>query len=375
MSEINAKDLLKKYAEGNCSPEERALVETYYNQFQASSGKELPEQELAENLQHIWAKLSPAKSLRPFKLWYAISAAVILMVCSVGLYFYIQGNDSKSVVNQASIATADVIPGAKRAMLTLADGSKISLVDAGKGDIARQAGIRIIKTNDGNLTYAGSDTHTDNMFNTIQTPKGGEFQINLPDGTKVWLNAESSLKYPVAFNGNERKVILTGEAYFEVTPNKKMPFKVLTNKQEVEVLGTHFNVNAYEDNRRTKTTLVEGSVKVKEFIHANVRLLKPGQLAVLEENSLYIKEADIESEIAWKNGYFIFNDEELESIMLKISRWYDINVVYTNGLSNKDVKFGGIVSRSKNISVVLNTMERTGKVHFKLQGKQVTVLP
>ena len=257
----------------------------------------------------------------------------------------------------------------------MADGSKISLIDASKGVIAKQGDVSITKADNGHLTYiSGNHLNTENLFNTIETPKGGEFQLNLPDGTKVWLNAASTLRYPIAFSGKERVVMLTGEAYFEVAHNKSKPFKVLTTAQEIEVLGTHFNINSYEESRMTRTTLVEGSIKVKRIDNANSYLLKPGQLAVLQGNSVNVMPADIESEIAWKNGYFIFNEEGIQTIMQKISRWYNIDVVYSPELLNTDVKFGGIVSRSKNLSVVLKTMERTGKVHFKLEGNRITAL-
>lgn len=374
MGDINAKQLLKKYATGNCNAEERALVEAYYNSAEPISGRQLSEQELEENLNGIWAAL-PVGKRRHFKLWHGISvAAAVFLMVSAALYFYSHPYNKVQQTNPAIVA--DIAPGKQNAVLTLANGQKISLIDAAKGDIAHQAGIRIVKTDDGNLAYSGNElASATGMFNTIETPKGCEFQLNLPDGTKVWLNAASSLKYPVSFNGKERRVILTGEAYFEVARNKKRPFKVATDKQEVEVLGTHFNINSYDDTRGIKTTLVEGSVKVRQLDSSNERLLKPGQLSVVLGKSMQVLDADIESELDWKNGYFVFNADNIQSIMRKISRWYDIEVVYHKDMAGSNMRFGGIVSRNKNISVVLKTMERAGQVHFKLEGKKVTVMP
>lgn len=377
MENSKAKDLLKRYSEGKCSPEEAALVETYYNQFNAREGSALTDEVMEENLDLVWENLSNRHKKNNNKLWYSLAAVIALVTVSVGLFFALQ---SQHIERPSTTLSADlnrIAPGTVNAVLTLADGSKISLDSASRGRIATQGGVALSRGADNKLVYTnGGDVKTTAMWNTIETPKKGEFQLNLPDGTRVWLNAASSLSYPVAFSGKERLVILTGEAYFEVAQNKSKPFKVRTGTQELEVLGTHFNVNAYGEGRGIRTTLLEGSVRLKQIGSMGTRLLKPGQMAVLRGETFEVGPADTESEIAWKTGYFIFNEEEIQFVMQKISRWYDVNVTYGPGVLEKKLKFGGIVSRNRNLAIVLKTMERTGKVHFRLEGKKnIVVLP
>jgi len=211
------------------------------------------------------------------------------------------------------------------------------------------------------------------VYNRIQVPYGGQYQLELPDGTKVWLNAGSSLRYPVSFTGHERKVELTGEGYFEVAKNKTMPFRVQTSKQVVEVLGTHFNINAYNDDPSVKTTLLEGSVKVTQNTMGTFKMLKPGQQSVLKNNELQVKEADTEEAVAWKNGLFLFNDQSLDEIMHQVSRWYDLQIVFDD-VSLKTQRFGGSISRFKNVSQLLQVLESTGSVHFKIEGRRLTAM-
>jgi len=256
-------------------------------------------------------------------------------------------------------------------MLTLADGRTIALDEAQNGEIAKQAGVTITKTKDGQLVYEGKTKA--NAFNNIATPKGGQYQINLPDGTKVWLNAASSLSYPASFTGDKREVRLLGEAYFEVSENKEMPFVVYTKGQEVVVLGTHFNVNAYEDESQTKTTLLEGSVKVRLVNSSASALLRPGHQAVFELDRLEVAPIDVAEAIAWKQGYFLFQDEDIRSIMRKIARWYDVEVVYAPDISDK--RIGGNIAHSKSLSAVLKTLSNTDKFNFKIEGRRVTVMP
>lgn len=378
MENSKAKDLLKRYSEGKCTPEEAALVETYYNQFNVRGDSELTGDSLEQNLDLVWHNLSSRNKKNNFKLWYSLAAAIALITVSAGLFFALPSQQHiKKPAAALSANLSSIAPGKANAVLTLADGSKILLDSASRGRIAMQGGVALSRGADNKLVYInGGDVSTPNMLNTIETPKKGEFQLNLPDGTKVWLNSASSLSYPVAFSGKERSVVLTGEAYFEVAHNKTMPFKVRTGTQELEVLGTHFNINAYGEGRGIRTTLLEGSVRLKQTGSVDTRLLKPGQMAVLRGNTFEVGPADTESEIAWKTGYFIFNEEEIQFVMQKISRWYDVNVTYSPGLLEKKLKFGGIVSRNRNLAVVLKTMERTGKVHFRLEGeKNIVVIP
>ncbi|SMD07459.1 FecR family protein [Pedobacter nyackensis] len=328
------------------------------------------------------------------KLWPRIAAAaLILITLSVGLFFYL--DDNSIGLGLSDFATHDVKPGGNNAVLTLANGQKIELTAAAAGKIAEQSGLSIQKTADGQIVYEVSHVKTKGKeevgYNTIETPKGGQYQVNLPDGTKVWLNASSSLKFPTEFTGSDNRVVeLRGEGYFEVAKvhgaangrraKERMPFLVRTNDQEVEVLGTHFNISSYADDAETRTTLVEGAVKVKRIsIGANDDviktgiILKPGQQALLKAAQLNVKNVDTDAEVAWKNGYFIFKDEEMRSIMRKIARWYDVEVVFSKDFHNRS--FEGSISRFKNVSEVLRKFELTGDIHFKIEERRIIVMP
>lgn len=323
----------------------------------------------AARVKHI-AKKARLLSMR------IISAAAILAVISFGAYFLTTNRKAAG-----SSYDNDVNPGTTKAVLTLADGSKITLDGAQKGKLAEQSGMSVAKTAEGKLVYtvANADQAAADTYNTLETPKGGEYQLHLPDGTKVWLNAASSLKYPASFtNARERKVILVGEAYFEVAHNKNSPFKVVTDKQVIEVLGTHFNVNAYSNEPETKTTLLEGAVDVVQLTSnaaqqtlAKHFVLKPGQQAQVGVG-IAVVNVDAETAVAWKNGDFILKDEDFKATMRRIARWYDVDVIYDES-APEDLELGGWVSRSKNISAVLKVIESTGKVHFKVQGRRITV--
>lgn len=316
--------------------------------------------------------------------WFRLSAAaVILVVFSVGLYFYVSKPEEQLVIQKPQEKETDIKPGGNKAILTLADGSTIILDNAGNGVLANQSNTLISKTRDGKLIYASDESPEKNapaVYNTISTPRGGQFQIGLPDGTQVWLNAASSLRFPAAFTGDYRSVELVGEAYFEVAKNTRMPFKVLLADQtEVEVLGTHFNIMAYQDENSTQTTLLEGSVKIHRG--QSNKIIIPGQQAVSrrEIQNITIKKVDTEGVVAWKNGYFAFRNEDIRSIMKKISRWYNVDVEYQNNISPK--AFAGTVSRFETVSEVLEMLELTGSIHFKVipgdasgKGRRIIVM-
>lgn len=316
------------------------------------------------------------------RAWYQVGvAASILAMLTVGLYFYTNRTIDTPVVLSESqtIKEKSIIkPGGDKAVLTLSDGSKIILEDAKKGLLANQAGVSIQKTADGELLYSFaknvssvSETLPEEViYNKIETPFGGKYQINLPDGSKVWLNSASTLRFPALFSGNTREVELNGEAYFDVAKNPNKPFKVITKDQIVEVLGTQFNINSYSDEETFKTTLIEGSVKI--IYKDRVVLLSPGQQFQPNMKSSKVIEADTEEVTAWKNGYFLFKDEDIRSIMRKISRWYNVEVNYSGNIP--DVGFGGNISRSKDINEVLNVLQLTNAVHFKVEGRRITVM-
>jgi ferric-dicitrate binding protein FerR (iron transport regulator) len=333
-----------------------------------------------EKIFSVDRKIPRRRLLMPLFRWAA--AAVILITLSVGGWLYFSGGWDKDS-NKALYAN-DIQPGGNDAILTLADGSEISLTDAGKGKLLETAGVSIVKLADGQLMYTANEepekTGTEVTYNTITTPRGGQYQVNLPDGSKVWLNAASSIKFPTSFAPQkERRIELSGEAYFEVAKNKRQPFKVLTpssekdRMQEIEVLGTHFNVNAYEDEPETKTTLLEGSVRVSVPVSGAAAQLLPGQQSIMKNGALQTVNVDTEEAVAWKNGNFIFAGEGIESIMRKISRWYNVEVVYQGKIQPNN--YIGTVSRFSDVSEVLGILELTKAVHFKIEGRRITVMP
>lgn len=365
--------LLQKYKEGTCTQEEVAWLESWYLQLNEKNKARLSREELDEEKWLMWAAIEAETSDKPVvKLWPKMAiAASLLLLLAAGLLFY-QPTEQKlnPALAKQSKYKNDIAPGSVKATLTLADGRKITLDGAKNGALAEQTGIKITKTADGQLMYTVSDSKSASAtaYNTIETPKGGQYQIRLPDGTQVWLNAASSMKFPVSFSSSkQRKVELKGEAYFEVAHNKKQPFIVKTDRQEVEVLGTHFDVKSYPDEKTTKTTLLEGSVRLNKGT-----LLKPGQQGLSNVSGLQVKQVNVEEELDWKNKQFILNDEDLQSVMRRLSRWYDVDVVYEG--EPADVQFVGVVSSARNISGVLKLMERTGKVDFTIEGRTVKVL-
>lgn len=312
----------------------------------------------------------------------AAVAALILMFSAVGFYFFNNKNFSGNQQAQNASVQSIITPGGNKAVLTLDNGTAINLEDAKNGQLANEAGTTVTKTQSGQLVYENQQdqavgTTAVAHINTLTTPRGGQYQVNLPDGTKVWLNAASSLKFPSTFSGlNQRKVELSGEAYFEVAKinmPQKLPFIVVSGKQEVEVLGTHFNINAYEDESNTKTTLLEGAVKVSMAGRSHNVILKPGQEAVLTADNFVVQQADLEKSIDWKSNKFIFKNESLEGIMRKISRWYDVEVVYAGSVPKQET-FSGTLSRFDRVEQVLHRLELTGEVSFKIKGRRITVV-
>lgn len=391
MNKAEVEKLLQKYSDELCTEQEKALVESWHLTELATKNSDLNHADLIDAKSQIWNAIEEQTELKAGKkyaLWLKIaSAAVVLFFIS----FVINNQIKKQVPAEQDFGktiTKTIEPGGNKATLTLADGSKISLTDATNGIIAKQAGINITKTNKGELIYTVASELTakaKDLFNTIETPRGGQYQVNLPDGTKVWLNAASSLKYPAVFNQSNRVVELKGEAYFEVAKliNKtgnRVPFKVKSNlgegrNQEVEVLGTHFNINAYDNEPNSKTTLLEGSVRVLNVSASTSNLLKPGQQSIIRSSSpsILIKDVDAEETVTWKDGFFSFNDENLETIMNKISRWYNVDIEYRGTKINK--LFGGRISRFNSVNEVLETLQTTGDVHFKIEERRILVMP
>ncbi|MET4142734.1 FecR domain-containing protein [Pedobacter sp. UYP1] len=373
---MDAKELLEKYRSGHCTAAEKAIVETWYLKFEQENADPLTADKLEKATDRVWDRL-PVHEKTQRKLWPRIAgAAAVLLLLSAGLYFFNSTRPQSALLTQKE-QTKQILPGGNKATLTLANGQEITLDGADNGQLAEQAGIIITKTKDGQLVYTIADKGNDPdqrkaAMNRIATPKGGQYQINLPDGTKVWLNAASSLSYPTVFTGTERRVSLTGEAYFEVAkiyPAK--PFSVTSSTQTVEVLGTHFNINSYADEQTVKTSLLEGSVKVTAQTGTSGSVfLKPGQQAVLMGNQLNVNPGDTEEAVAWKNGMFSFKDADLQTVMRAVARWYDVEVSYEGNLPAR--QFSGEIHRNINLSEVLDILSFF-KVHFRIDGKKITV--
>lgn len=353
--------------------------------FLSASKKAVILDKVFENKHSSTTDADNEKSLTGFyrnQLWvqYASIAALLFIVLSIGFLFYKNYNRPQHHHVAQNTSSIDIEPGGNKATLTLEDGSTITLDELQDGQIAEQSGIVISKMNGGQLLYSNNGINkglSRSGFNTISTPRGGEFQIILPDGTKVWLNAASSLKFPTQFSQTERKVELQGEGYFEVAKNTTSPFIVSTKKQNVTVLGTHFNINSYEDEGSVKTTLIEGSVQVSlgsitkgdESRTAKVRL-KPNQQSILAGAGLNVIDVNGEESIAWKDGYFNFQHADLPMVMRQLSRWYDIDVVYQGEIPSET--FTGKVYRNMNISEVFEVLE-FAQVNFKIEGKKMII--
>lgn len=398
MSRKEISILIEKLNQGTLTEEEKNLLDAWYMKYAEEQEMSLDPDLLDHQLHLIDASVKSKLEEHGFtgdrivekqvSLWPRIAVAASI-VLAFGLGFYLIKRDKSEPLHHDQIAAKSITPGGNKAILILADGSRISLTDAADGKLASQAGISITKAKDGQLIYSVVDQKTNtanNDFNTIETPSGGQYMINLPDGSKVWLNAESSLKFPVSFaNKNERRVELSGEAYFEVAkvnlkggenrteglPKDRMPFVVSSNGQEVHVLGTHFNINAYHNENSIRTTLLEGSVLVNRTGAKKSVKLIPGQQANLTSDHISLRNVDLEQVVAWKNGLFMFDGEPLTQVMKQLSRWYNVEIVYQDDFSGTLI--GGGVSKFANIRDVLDILELTGKIKFEIKGKKVVV--
>lgn len=336
-------------------------------------GLEVPDQALAENLlDRIHARMQPLPSLSPetkvvpiYRRWWKGAAAAVVISVAATMYF-MQTPSKPQAAKITAAAVEDVAPGSNKARLLLGNGKSLVLDQMADGPISGDAQLH---KEDAALVYGPSGG---NSSNTLITPKGGQYRVQLEDGTKVWLNAASSLEYPVAFNGSDRTVRLTGEAYFEVAKNATKPFFVQMNGMTVQVLGTSFNINAYAEEKRFTTTLLEGAVRV---VAGNQRLtLAPGEQTSLEQHSGILQRAggDAEDAIAWKNGIFTFKNHELAAVMRDISRWYDVDIIYDKGIDEK-IHVTGAMRRQDNLSQALKILELAADLHFSVQGKTITV--
>jgi ferric-dicitrate binding protein FerR (iron transport regulator) len=389
-------DLLQRYRLGTCSEQEKELVDEWYNERRNDIYNPLTEAEeefvgerIYSNVQEVLTSVTAERIIpiwRKKRTWLVAAGTMMLMV-TAGYFLLTHKDPVPEIVHTPKPETRPVMPGGNKALLTLGDGSVIALDSAANGALSQQGKTIVLKKQDGQLIYQSQ--HNGNQetvaWNTISTPRGGQYQVVLPDGTKVWLNAVSSLRFPSGFTGNERVVQLTGEAYFEVAAvkmpgeGKKMPFKVFINPSpvdnegnRVEVTGTHFNVKAYNEEAAINTTLLEGAVtmicpKVRAF-------LKPGQQAqVSKDGQMFVDEhADLEEAVAWKEGRFVFNEASVETVMREIARWYDVEIVYAGKVPAE--KFEGEIPRNSNITEVFKILELSN-VHCKIEGRKITVQP
>jgi ferric-dicitrate binding protein FerR (iron transport regulator) len=321
--------------------------------------------------------VKPVQRIHFLKTAWIGYAAAILIILGTGMYLLTNKEHGKHATTAITNtpAQADIPPGDEKAVLTLADGKKIVLDHAANGNLARQGNTEVLKLSDGQIVYNLNGEPDQNLiWNTVTTPAGGQYQVTLPDGTKVWLNAESSITYPTAFISSTRPVKISGEVYFEVTRDKSKPFIVdVDGKSKVEVLGTSFNINSYGNEEAIKTTLIEGVVEVSEEKQSVI--LKPGQQAQIsainsKKDIVVLSNADLEQALAWKDGLFNFSDADLRAVMRQLERWYDIDVSYEGAVTT--TKFSGKIYRNVHLSEVLRAMQRMG-VNFRWQGKILVV--
>ena len=377
MNQQELNELTDKINKGIATDDELRLFTAYMNQITSpddswDSEKLGNEDDLKQEMHNLI--MSKIAIPNRFRLWTRLSVAASIIL-GIGLWFFIYKNHSRLRFNH-QIITTQIRPGSNKAILTLGDGTKIILNDANNGTLAHQGSTKIDKISSGKLIYEKNGGHsavTAQLFNTMTTPRGGQYQVTLPDGTQVWLNAESSITYPTVFAGIERVVTITGEAYFEVAKNKKMPFYVRSGEQTIRVLGTHFNVNSYRDEDGIKTTLLEGSVKV--FLadqKSTGTVIKPGEQADLKDGGFSVSAVDTDGVIAWKNGIISFNNADIKSIMRQLSRWYDVEVKYESNLPER--VFTGEIPRTADLSEVFKILQLS-HINFKVEGRTVIVSP
>lgn len=382
-------ELIDKYLSGKASLEEEQLLLNYFDSFQLSDEwderalgvKQELESKMLQRLQDAVSRTNESARRRPvplFPRWSVAAAIALLLLGAGGFYFWRQGNHpqhSPIVQSEAIRFKQDVAPGGNKAILTLGDGSEIMLDSAGNGEISHQGNTRITK-HGGQLAYnTGAPAATPAItYNTITIPRGGQYKVQLPDGSVVWLNAASSLRFPVHFQGTERKVELKGEAYFEIAAKTDMPFKVTVGNTEVAVLGTHFNVNAYENEAAIKATLLQGKIRVSSGSAAKV--LTPGQQARIpfgDEAGISITESSEAAQAAaWKDGMFVFDNTDLKNIMRQLERWYNVEIDQQH---LPDRQFTGMISRNVNLSRVLKMIEITSNLQFRIEGRNISIAP
>lgn len=368
--------LIQQKLKGELSPEEDSvlkawlaaaaenemLLQSLSDESEVSAGlHQMNKFDEAEGRRRVEEKLfSAQRSARVFRFRLAAAAAVLLLLAT-GTYFWQQSSKDKIPV----AVVQDIAPGTDKAILTLADGSRVTL-DSSSNQVIQQGTISILH-HGGQLSYDAHDHSGAVSYNILSTPRGGQFRLTLPDGSRVWLNALSSIRFPTLFEGKQRSVEVQGEAYFEITQDATKPFIVKVNNQtDIEVLGTHFNVNAYTDEAALETTLLQGAVRIQGIT------LKPGQQARIGKDAVVKVLDDVNTDqiTAWKNGAFNFEDKALPEVMRQLSRWYDVDVVYEGKVPDKI--FSGEMGRGLSLAQCLTVLEKMG-VHFRIEGRTLIV--
>lgn len=377
MNQEEADRLIAKYLDHTASPDEQALIENWY--LKEADTRKLSDDDNFDHLaRELWAgtQRRAGLSVQPkvTRLWSRIAvAASVLFVLSFGAFLFLKYYRTEQ--QRAENLAMENKPAIYHSILLLGSGKKIILDSSQKGMLAEEGPSAISRSEDGVISYyqtVGDIADATLVYNTLVIPGGANNQqLVLPDGTKVWINASSSLRYPTAFAENERQVELKGEAYFEVAHNPLKPFRVVSKGQTVEVLGTHFDVNAYDDEPVVKTTLLEGRVKVTAAANQAIRYLAPGQQATLDPDSFTVIPSDTDEAIGWKNGRFVFQNDHIQHIMRVIARWYNMKIEYNGKIPENS--FGGTILRDKSVSENLKILELTGKVRFHIKGRLIIV--
>ncbi|WP_299285720.1 FecR family protein [uncultured Mucilaginibacter sp.] len=380
MNQERLKYLLECFRYGQCNDAEKDELNNWFHSWNPGTKDmedwlgELGAEELSTELYKDFEQRVNTKP-KLIRLSAVLNiAAAILIVASIVVFLY----PHKSANHIAGIHKSNnnqIKPGGYKATLTLSNGSKIILTNAGNGQLALQNNIQINKISEGNISYekaVAANNNQKKLYNTLATPRGGRITVTLSDGTAVTLDAESSLTYPVVFTGNERRVEVTGQAYFQVVHDETHPFRVSAKGQLIQDIGTSFNVNAYQDDAAVKITLAEGKVKVSNPL--KVVSLEPGQQAVINDRqkTILVKSVNVGEVVAWKNGWFVFHNETINNVMKQAARWYDVEVQYEGKTIYK--KFGGTISKYKDIAELMENLKLTGGINYKIEGRRVILL-
>ncbi|RBL93059.1 FecR family protein [Chitinophaga flava] len=374
MDKNTFQELVNRYLDGSATTAEKALVDRYCEHLETSGDTGLEPEQEAYLQSAMYARIlkgiqTPRK--RNFRWAYAAAASVLVLV-TVGAFFYTRHSTPPARMAQASVYHNDLQPGSNKATLTLANGTTIVLDEKTTDTLALQGNSRIAKPGGGQLVYEAAAGTQPVVYNTLSTPAGGQFRLILSDGSKVWLNASSTITFPTAFTGKDRSVELKGEAFLEINKDAQKPFKVKVRDMEVTVLGTQFNINAYNDETSISTTLLEGAVSVNRG--ERVCMLKPGQQAQLLTNGEFslLNNVDTDGITAWKNGEFSFNDADITTVMRQVARWYGAEVIYEGKINHH---FMGTIPRDVPVSRLLKMLELTGRVSFTVDGNKIFVRP